>query len=366
MRRIPHGSSHTFEDNDMRRNNNRTGTGAQMVAHRKTITAGPGARRGALLAFAGLMALALAAPAQAQTFPTRTVRITTPFPAGSGPDAALRIVAERLAKKWGQPVVIENKAGGNGFIAVSAFKQGSGDGHDLLQLDNNHFTTHQHTFSKLPYDAEKEFAPLHMILRTPFFVAVAADSPFKTADEIVAAAQARPGKVTYGSWFIGSPGHMGALRLQAMKGLDMLHVPYRDFGQLYASVANKEVDWALASIASAGALERTGRIRFITLAAAQRDPLYPNVPATGEMPTLRGYEVSGWTGLLAPKGAPAAVREKITTDIAEVLTAEDVLERYRAIGYEAPSVGGTAFAELIRRESQAWATTIRAANLKLD
>ncbi len=315
---------------------------------------------------AGLLGLALAAPALAQTFPSRAVRITTAFPAGSGPDAALRIVAERLSKKWEQPVVIENKAGGNGFIAVAAFKQGSTDGHDLLQLDNNHTTTHQHTYSKLPYDVERDFAPLHMILRTPFFLAVAADSPFKTADDIIAAAKAKPGKITYGSWFIGSPGHMGALRLQNMKGVEMMHVPYRDFGQLYAAVASKEVDWALASIASAGALERSGRIRFITLAAAKRDPLYPNVPATGEMPSLRGYEVSGWTGLFAPKGAPAAVRDKITADVAEVLASPDVVERYRAIGYEAPAVGGPAFAELIRNESQSWATTIRTANLKLD
>lgn len=315
---------------------------------------------------AGLLGLALAAPALAQNFPTRPVKITTAFPAGSGPDAALRIVAERLSKKWGQPVVIENKAGGNGFIAVAAFKQGSTDGHDLLQLDNNHTTTHQHTYSRLPYDVERDFAPLHMILRTPFFFAVAADSPFKTADDIIAAAKAEPGKVTYGSWFIGSPGHMGALRLQNMKNVEMMHVPYRDFGQLYAAVASQEVDWALASIASAGALERSGRIRFITLAAAKRDPLYPNVPATAGMPSLRGYEVSGWTGLFAPKGAPAAVRDKITADVAEVLASPDVVERYRAIGYEAPAVGGPAFAELIRNESQSWATTIRTANLKLD
>lgn len=315
---------------------------------------------------AGLLGATLALPAQAQAFPSRTVRVTTPFPAGSGPDAALRIVAERLARKWGQAVVVDNKPGGNGFIAVGAFKQGSADGHDLLQLDNNHSTTHQHTFSKLPYDLERDFAPLHMVLRTPFFITVAADSPYKTADELIAAAKARPGKLSYGSWFNGSPGHMGALRLQAMKGVEMLHVPYRDFGQLYAAVANQEVDWALGSAASAGAMERSGRIRFIALAAAARDPLYPNVPATAELPSLRGYEVSGWTGLFAPRGAPAAVREKITADVAEVLASPEVAERYRAIGYEAPAVGGAAFAELIRRESQAWGAVIRASNLRLD
>jgi tripartite-type tricarboxylate transporter receptor subunit TctC len=249
---------------------------------------------------------------------------------------------------------------------VSAFKQSGADGHDLIQLDNSHTTTHPHTFSKLSYDVEKDFAPLHMVLRTPFFVAVAADSPYKTADDIVAAAKAAPGKITYGSWFNGSPGHIGALRLQSLKGIDMMHVPYKDFGQLYAAVANKEVDWALGSIGSAGAMERSGRIRFITLAAAARDPLYPQVSATAEMPSLKGFEVTGWTALFAPKGAPQAVQDKIAADVGEVLAQPDVKERYRAISYEAPALGGQALGDFIRRETQTWGQVIRSAQLKLD
>lgn len=116
-------------------------------------------------------------------------------------------------------MVIDNKPGGNGFIAVAAFKQGSADGHDLIQLDNTHVTTHPQTFSKLPYDVAADFAPLRMMLRTPFFVAVAADSPFNSIDDIVAAAKAAPGRINYGSWFIGSPGHLGALRLQSMMAI---------------------------------------------------------------------------------------------------------------------------------------------------
>ena len=130
-------------------------------------------RRSMLKALTPLAAAALTGSRSfaAQTdaaFPSRTVRLLTPFPPGSGPDAALRLVADGLAKRGGQAVVVENKAGGNGFIAVAAFKQGSNDGHDLLQLDNNHCTTHPHTFSHLPYDMERDFTPLRMILRAPF------------------------------------------------------------------------------------------------------------------------------------------------------------------------------------------------------
>jgi tripartite-type tricarboxylate transporter receptor subunit TctC len=230
----------------------------------------------------------LAPPGRAQTpFPAKPVRVFTPFPPGAGPDAALRILADQLARKWNQPVLVENKPGGNGFIAVSAFKLAAADGHDLIQLDSSHITTHPSTFSKLPYDVERDFAPLGMMLRTAFFVAVSAQSRFRSIDDIIAAAQEKPGHITYGSWFIGSPGHLGVLRLQSMKGLQMTHVPYRDFGQLYGPVASQEVDWALGSIASAGALERGGRLRFLAVAAPAREPQYPNVPCTAELPSVR-------------------------------------------------------------------------------
>jgi tripartite-type tricarboxylate transporter receptor subunit TctC len=327
-------------------------------------------RRQALKILAGFSAAALATSpasrARAQSFPSKPVRIVTPFPPGSGPDAALRLVSDRLSRKWGQPVLVDNKPGGNGFIAVAAFKQGSTDGHDLIELDSGHITTHPHTFSKLPYDVANDFMPLRMILRTQFFVAVAADSPFKTLDDIVAAARAEPGKVNYGSWFIGSPGHIGALRLQSMTGVQMTHVPYRDFGQLYTAVANKEVDWALGSIASAGSMEQAGKIRFIALAAPARDRLYPNVPCTAESPTLRGYEVSGWAGLFGPHALPAALRGKIAADIAEALAAPEVVERYRTLGYEAPDLDPTAFADLIGSETRGWGEVIQTAHLKLD
>ncbi|HEX2546082.1 MAG TPA: tripartite tricarboxylate transporter substrate-binding protein, partial [Ramlibacter sp.] len=116
--------------------------------------------------------------AGAQAFPNRPVRVFTPFPAGSGPDAALRVVAEQLGRKWSQPVVIDNRPGGNGFIAISAFKAAPADQHALLMIDSNHATTHPNTFAKLPYDVEKDFHPVGILLRTPFFVAVAIDSPY--------------------------------------------------------------------------------------------------------------------------------------------------------------------------------------------
>lgn len=332
-----------------------------MDNRRSTLKALFGAGAGLLLGTTGMRAMA-----QTQAYPTKPVHVITAFPPGAGPEALLRIIGEHLGKKWGQPIVVDNKPGGSGFIAYGAFRQAANDGYDLIQLDSTHITTHPHTFSKLPYDVERDFMPISMLLRTPFFIAVAADSPYKSVDDILAAARQKPDVVNYGSWFNGSPGHIGALQLQAMKGVRMTHIAYRDFGALYAAVASKDVDWALGSAASAGAMERSGRLRFLALAAAERDPLYPNVPATSEIPSVKGFEVNAWAGLFGPKAMPIAVRDRIAADIAAVMTRPDVLDRYKALGYEAPKLTPAGFEDAIRRETRSWGEVIRAAKLKLD
>lgn len=330
-----------------------------MLNRRNALKGMAGAGLGTALTMTGVAV-------RAQAFPTKAVRVITPFPPGSGPDAAMRVVGEQLSRKWGQPVLVDNRPGGNGFIAVTGFKNAPADYHSLLLIDSTHATTHPHTFAHLPYDVQKDFQPIGMILRTPFFVAVAKDSPYNSVEDIVAAAKARPDMVTYGSWFLGSPGHIGALQLQSLRGISMRHVPYRDFGQLYTAVATRDVDWALGSIASAGAFERMGKLKFLALAAPARDPLYPNVPSTAELPNLRGFDVSAWVGLFAPRSTPAPITERLAADVREALDKSDTVERYRTFGYEAPRLTPSAYAQLIQRETAAWGGVIRAANLKLD
>src|SRR6218665_2691517 len=199
----------------------------------------------ALSVFASL--LLLAAPAQAQDFPTKPVRIITPFPAGAGPEAVVRVVAEKLQKKWGKPVIVENRPGGNGFIAIDAFKRGATDGHDLIQLDNVHLVAYPHLFRKLPYDPVKDFDPITPLFRTYFFVGVPADSKYKTVGDIVADAKAHPGALNYGSWSVGNPVHLGSALLESMTGTQMRHVVYQETSMLYTGVANGELDFALGS-----------------------------------------------------------------------------------------------------------------------
>ena len=197
------------------------------------------------------LSLGLTLAAQAQTFPTKPVRIITPFPVGSGPEGVARLVADKLSKAWGQPVTVENRPGGNGFIAIDAFKRGETDGTDLIQLDNVHLTAYPHLFKKLPYEAKTDFDVLLPLFKTYFFFTTAADSKYKTMSDLVADAKANPGKLNYGSWSVGNPVHLGSALFETVTGTEMQHVIYKETSQLYTGVATGELAFAMGTSATA-------------------------------------------------------------------------------------------------------------------
>jgi tripartite-type tricarboxylate transporter receptor subunit TctC len=320
-------------------------------------------RRNALIAC--LLATA-SLTAGAQEFPTRPVRIVTPFPAGAGPEAVLRVLAEKLQKKWGQPVIVENKPGANGFIAIDAWKRGATDGHDLIQLDNVHLVAYPHLFRKLPYDPVKDFDVMAPLFRTYFFVGVAANGPYRTVGDIVADAKARPGALNYGSWSIGNPVHLGSALLEAMTGTQMQHVIYKETSMLYAGVANGELNWSLGSLATAGPLQRAGKIRFIGVTAPRRHPAFPDVPTVAESGGPAGYEATGWTAIAAPHGLPRAVADRIQKDIETALAEPDIAQRYAAFGYETYNATREQFAAFVTAESAKYADVVRRTKATLD
>ncbi len=315
---------------------------------------------------AALATAGLTAAAHAQEFPTKTVRIVTPFPAGAGPEAVLRILAEKLQKKWGKPVVVENKPGANGFIAIDSFKRGATDGHDLIQLDNVHLVAYPHLFKKLPYDPAKDFEQLAPLFRTYFFVGVGAGSKYKTVGDIVADAKANPGKLNYGSWSVGNPVHLGSALLESMTGTEMQHIIYKETAMLYTGVANGELNWSLGSLATAGPMQRSGKIKFIAVTAPKRHPAFPDVPTVAESGGPAGYEVTGWTTIAAPAGLPKAVADKIQKDIEAALAEPDFKDRFATFGYEAFPVTREQFKGYITSESAKYADVVKRAKASLD
>ncbi len=317
-------------------------------------------------AAAWALAFGLSLVASAQEFPTRPVRILTPFPVGGGPEATLRMLAEKLTKAWGQPVIIENKPGANGFIAIDAFKHGATDGHDLLQLDNVHLSAYPYLFKKLPYDPQKDFDPLLPLFKTYFFFTVAASSPYKTVADLVNDAKARPGKLNYGSWSNGNPVHLASAVFQSVTGTQMEHVVYKETSQLYTGVANGDLAFALGSSGTAGALQRAGKLRYLAVAAPARLATFPDVPTVAESGGPAGFVAQGWTAIAAPKGLPPAVAEKIRRDIAKALSEADIQQRYLTFGYEPFPQTREQFNAFIQSESARFAEIIKKTNVSLD
>lgn len=323
-------------------------------------------RRHALLGLGGLAASA-ALPALANDkWPAKAVRITNPFPVGGGPDGVSRLVADKLSRAWGQSVYVENRPGGNGFIAIDAFKRGATDGTDLLVLDNAHLAAYPHLFKKLPYKPEKDFNVLLPLFRTFFFVCVAVDSPYKTMADLIADAKARPGQLNYGSWSVGNPVHLGSALLESMTGTKMEHVIYKETSQLYQGVATGQLSFALGSAGTAGPLMRAGKLRFLAAAAPKRLEGFENVPTVSESGGPAGYAVTGWNALATSPGTAPAVADKIRADVRQALTGQDVKEKFAAFGYESFNPTPAEFKQFMADESKRFGDVIKKAGISLD
>jgi tripartite-type tricarboxylate transporter receptor subunit TctC len=211
-------------------------------------------------------------------------------------------VADKLSKIWGKPVIVDNRPGASGFIAIEAIKRAAPDGHELLQMDNAQMAAQPFLFKKLPYELLRDFEPVTPILAQLLLRDGAGGQPLQDHGDLGAAAKAGPGQVNYGSWFVGSPGHIGAAMLETSTGTKMTHVPYKEMSQLYVAVGNQEVDWAFGSAASAGAMQRAGRTRYLAVAAPKRVAGFPDVPTVAESGGPAGFELSAWTALAGAQG----------------------------------------------------------------
>ena len=320
----------------------------------------------AIAALVPLFCLLLTGASNAATYPVKPVRVLTPFPTGSGPDSAMRLVGDRLAKAWGQQLIVDNRPGGNGFIAGEAARRAAPDGYTLVQLDVANLTVHPHLYRKMPYDAVRDFDPVAGILRTYFFVVVPATSPWKSVSDLIAEARAQQGKLSYGSWFIGSPGHLGTAQLEFDTGTRMHHVVYKDMTQLYFAVGNKEVEWAFGSAGSTSAAYQAGKVRYLAVAAQQRISGYPDVPTVTEAGGPAGFEVIGWVAILAPRGTPGAAIRRINEGVGQALAERDIAERFQVFGYQPMPLQPAQLTRLIESDSRRFGGVIKRLNLALD
>lgn len=303
---------------------------------------------------------------QAANFPGKPVTIVTAFASGSGPDAVLRQVTEKLSKLWGQPVLIQNKPGGGGFIAIDSVVRSAPDGYTLIQLDSEHLAALPHLYKSKGFVTLNALDPVAPMFRTPFLIAVATDSKWQNMKDLIAAAKAEPGKVSYGSWGIGSPGHLGGEELGLLTNTEMTHIAYREVSQLFTSVGSGDVQWSLASIPSSQGIYKAGKIRYIAVATPKRLTIMPDIPTVAEAGGPQGFFVNSFVSLLSPKGIAPEVRSKINADVIKVLADPEVKARFDTFAFE----GLTWSPEEIRKNAELKEKTyqklIERKNISLD
>jgi tripartite-type tricarboxylate transporter receptor subunit TctC len=311
-----------------------------------------------------LAVLLFASLAHAQEWPARPVRIIVPFPPGGSADLMPRALQEDLQKKWGQPVVVENRPGAAGNIGAEAVYRAEPDGYTLLSAPPPPLVINRLLYPKLAYDST-QFVPATVIGAIPNVLLVHPKVPASTVSELIALVKQNPGKLNYASQGNGTTSHLTAELFKSMAGgLQITHIPYKGTAPALADLLGGQVDMMCDNLGVSLPHVRSGKLRALGVASPKRIASLPNVPALAE--TLPGFESTAWFGVVAPPKTPAAVAEKISSSIREALKNPDVQKRLADLSAEPLGLTPEETVAYMKRDTERWAAVIRAANVKLD
>ncbi len=317
-------------------------------------------------ASAALAVASLAAPlAHAQAWPAKAVKLVVPQGAGGTTDVFARYLGQRLSTRWGQPVVVENKVGAAGVVGTDAVAKSAPDGYTLLFTYAGSQAVNQSLYPKLPFDSVKDFQPIATVATIPFILVVGPNSPYRTFRELVAAAKAKPGSITYATSGSGSVNHLLSESLKVEAGIDMVHVPYKAIAAAMTDVMGGQVDNAFAAVPSAIQLVRGGKLRALAVSSAKRNSSSPEVPTIAEM-GYPSFDVSPWWGFLAPAGTPRALVDRINADVAEVMKSPDTQAFFKDQGAEALVTTPEAFHRLLEEDVKKWAKVVKSSGARID
>ena len=317
------------------------------------------------IALAVLGSLALALPAQAQgSYPNRPIRMIVPLAAGSAVDVAARLLAQKMAVNMGQSIVIENITGASGSIGADKVAKAAADGYTIGGF-NDSLLTMVPNLGPTPFNPVTDFSHISQVATIEFSVAVASTSPYKTAAELVAAAKAAPGKITYASGGNGSPQHLGGALFAAHTGIDIRHVPYRGASQAALDVAGGQVDVTFQGIATVAALAKGGKLRLIGVMSDSRHPEYPDSPTLKEQ-GIQGFDFSTWFTLAAPTGTPKEIVDRLQREVIKALADPEVKARYAALGLKPNGTTPEQVTGLVRDQLTRYGKAIRDNGIKAE
>ena len=312
------------------------------------------------------LCLLLVGNAGAQTsYPEQTVRILVGFPAGTAPDVAARIVADRFAQNWGKPVVVENITGASGNIAVDRAAKSPRDGYTLLMGGNSSLIMSVSLTDKLPFDPVKDFAPISQIFVAANLLVVHPDVPAKSIAELVALARAKPGELTYGHTGPGSSQHLAGELFKYMAKVSIQPVGYRGSTAVLPDLLAGRLTMSFSNVVNAAPLVREGKLRAFAVSSRKRSVAAPDLPTMDES-GYPGFEAVPWFGLLAPAGTPQAITDKVHQETVRVLRQPDVRKKFEDAGLDVIGSSPAEFAEVIRSEIPYWAKIIKEAGIKAE
>ena len=310
-----------------------------------------------------LTATLAAGSSAAQTYPTRTVTMIVPFPPGGGTDVGARIIAQKLSAKWGQSVVVENRAGAAGIVGMEAAAKAKPDGYTIIMGNVGTVSINSSLYRKLPYDHETAFAPVTFVAELPLVMLAYPGFAPKTPREVIALAKTEPDKVTFASSGAGGAPHLAAEIFQNMAGVKMLHVPYKGGGPAVADLMAGHVNILFTTVLEAVGHVKSGRLRGMAVTSSTRSPAFPDMPTMAEA-ALPGYDTGSWIGLLAPAGTPVPVIDKITTDVREILAQSEVSQTFITQGAVPRSMSTADFSALIHTDKKRYARIIQEKNIQ--
>lgn len=306
---------------------------------------------------AASLALAAFGSAHAQPYPTKPIR----FIIGPGPDALARVVGEKLTLAWGQQILVDQRGGGGGSISAEIVAKAQPDGYTVLLATGTHLI--MPSLYKVPFDMQKDFAPVTLVAATPFILAVHPSVQAKSVAELIQLAKAKPGVLNYGTGGSGTPPHLATELFKGMTGVSMVHVPYKTVAAAITELVGGQVQ-VMFTVGPAGLPQvRAGRIRGLAVSTLKRSSFIPELPTVAES-GLPGFDVTAWNGILAPAKTPQAIVAKFNQGVIGALKYPDVQQRLEGLGFE--PVGNTPeeFGRFVREEIARWAKVIKAANVK--
>ncbi|MBV9190718.1 MAG: tripartite tricarboxylate transporter substrate binding protein [Betaproteobacteria bacterium] len=309
--------------------------------------------------------VAIASPALAQDYPAKPIHLIVPFPPGGGTDLFSRTIAGKLTEKLGWTIVVDNKPGAGGNLGVDAAAKSPADGYTMVMGQTSDLAVNPTLYRKLPYDPVKDLAPVVLVASAPIILVVAENSRYRSLADVVAAAKAKPGRLTLATPGNGTVAHLTGVMLQRAAGMDLVHVPYKGASQALPDLMGGQVDLYSSSVSSVIGQMKGGKVRAVVVASAKRSPALPDVPTVAES-GYPGFDADSWYGLLMPAGAPPAIVQRMNAEVNKLLSLPDVRERIGAEGGEA--LGGTPqrFTALLKADLAKWGDAVRQSGAKVD